>query len=66
MAKRYQPDRMQEPTRELTGKELEMDKARKWYLRDASKPTHWKTVRLVARVGLLAAYRARKDAGRPG
>jgi hypothetical protein len=64
MAKRgkYQPDRMQPPTRELTGEALELDKARKWLVRDASKSTHWKTVRLVARIGLLQAW---KDAGRP-
>ncbi len=54
---------MPEPTRTLTGVARELDEARKWQVRQIHKPTYWKLKRIIDRVGLLAAYRARKDAG---
>ncbi len=68
MAKRgtYQPDRMPPLTRTLTGVERELDEARKWQVRQMRKVGHWKLKRLIERVGLLSAYRARKGAGQTG
>ncbi len=63
MAKRgkYQRDRMQVPTRALTGVDRELDEARKWQVRQIPTVGYWKLKRLIATQGLLAVYRARKE-----
>lgn len=65
MAKRRKrkPHTIADRTRELTGEELELDKARKWYLREKRKPKGYLTVRRVAKFGVVTVW---IDAGRPG
>jgi hypothetical protein len=67
MAKRgtYQRDRMQKPTRKLTGVDRELDEARKWQARQMGTVGYWRIKRRIAVHGLLAVYRARKDAAKP-
>ena len=52
-------------TRALTGVDRELDEARKWQVRQVGRVGYWKLKRLIATHGLLAVYRARKDAGSP-
>lgn len=55
-----------EETRELTGVDRELDKARIWQARQMNKRLYWKLKRRIAEHGLLAVYREWKAGRKSG